>query len=492
MKTLMFKIYLFVLCIAGPIDVCAQKKLVNVKVSGEEFVTIDNQLSVTLNFIVDDTRIKKDDMLILTPILKSNKNSVDSLSLSPIVLAGKQRHKMLNRKIKLGVPLFSGQRLQTIVVRDNRKAQEVRYQVLVPRQQWMTDASLSVNKLLSGCADCTSNQGDQLIAENIEQSVSHAIVSPSYQLTYIVPEVEPVKVRSDRHTATFNFVVNRFELLRNFKDNNLKFAEIDSIINGIKGNDDFQITEFTITGYASPEASVSHNLILAKNRADAFANYVMSRFGFTRDRFTVESYGEDWEGVRKAVVASDLKDKQSILAIIDRVENPDARDEQLIKLSNGQTYRTLLDEFYPPLRRTEYTIAYTVRSFDVEEAKAIIKTNPKLLSLNEMYMVAHSYGAGSREFNEVFDIAVRMYPDSEIAIMNSAAADIENNAIDRAIQQMQKLHDNPKAWNNLGVAYVLKGDLRKAMEFFSKAATTNNADAVRNLENLKKYMKGME
>lgn len=484
MKTLMFKIYLFVLCIAGPIDVCAQKKLVNVKVSGEEFVTIDNQLSVTLNFIVDDTRIKKDDMLILTPILKSNKNSVDSLSLSPIVLAGKQRHKMLNRKIKLGVPLFSGQRLQTIVVRDNRKAQEVRYQVLVPRQQWMTDASLSVNKLLSGCADCTSNQGDQLIAENIEQSVSHAIVSPSYQLTYIVPEVEPVKVRSDRHTATFNFVVDRFELLRNFKDNNLKFAEVDSILFGIQGNNDFNITEFTITGYASPEASVSHNLILAKNRADAFANYVMSRFGFTRDHFTVESYGEDWEGVRKAVVASDLKDKQSILAIIDRVENPDDRDKELMKLSGGETYRTLLRDCYPSLRRTEYAIAYVVRGFSVTEAKTLIKTNPMLLSLNEMYLVAHSYPIGSKEACEALDVALKLYPDSELAIVNSAAAGIEMGDIDSAIERLQKIKDNPVAWNNLGVAYAKKGESDKALGFFRKAIDAGDEVAKRNLEEL--------
>ena len=109
-----------------------------------------------------------------------------------------------------------------------------------------------------------------------------------------------------------------------------------------------------------------------------------------------------------------------------------------------------------------------------------------------MYMVAHSYGADTPQFKEVFDIAVRMYPDSEIAIMNSAAADIENNAIDRAINQMQKLGDNPKALNNLGVAYALRGDLQKALELFEKAAKANDADAVRNLKDLKEYIQGVE
>ena len=109
-----------------------------------------------------------------------------------------------------------------------------------------------------------------------------------------------------------------------------------------------------------------------------------------------------------------------------------------------------------------------------------------------MYLVAQSYGAGTPQFKEVFNIAARTYPDSEIAILNSAATDIENNEIDRAINQMQKLGNNPRAWNNLGVAYALKGDTEKALELFSKAAAANDADAVRNLEKLKGYMEEME
>lgn len=56
----------------------------------------------------------------------------------------------------------------------------------------------------------------------------------------------------------------------------------------------------------------------------------------------------------------------------------------------------------------------------MEEARKIIKTNPKLLSLNEMYMVAQSYPSGSKDFKEVFDISARLYPDNELSILNSA------------------------------------------------------------------------
>ena len=113
---------------------------------------------------------------------------------------------------------------------------------------------------------------------------------------------------------------------------------------------------------------------------------------------------------REVIEASSIQDKDEILRIIDEVANPDARDAHLKRLSRGETYRIMLRDYYPQIRRTEYTVAYEVKAFDVAEAREIIKVNPRLLSLNEMYLVAKSYPADSPEFKQVFDIATRMYP----------------------------------------------------------------------------------
>lgn len=478
-------ITLFILLAMG-LSAFGQTTPQEVKIVNERIEKSGNSVTVSFEFDVNEVAVRTNDRVIYTPVIVSAHNKADYIKLPAVVLAGKKRHKILQRQQRLDKKVSVATETMIVLKKKHRSHQSIQYQTTVAYSAWMEGATLAVKTAVFGCADCYKQSEDVFVAGNIMSEK----VLPKFALAYIVPDVEVVKTRADRHTATFNYVVDRFALLHDYKDNRSKFDEVANIINEITSNKDIEITEFNIAGYASPEGSASHNKILAEQRAKSFATYLMTKYKMTEDKFTVVSFGEDWNGLRKAVEASTIADKAEVLRIIDTENNPDARDEPLIKLSNGQTYRTLLDEFYPPLRRTEYTIAYTVRSFDVEEAKAIIKINPKLLNLNEMYMVAHSYGAGSPEFNEVFDIAVRMYPDSEIAIMNSAAVDIENNAIDRAIQQMQKLHDNPKAWNNLGVAYALKGDLQKAMEFFSKAATANNTDAVRNLEDLKKYIKG--
>ena len=465
----------------------AQTTPMQVTIVNESVEKSNNNVAVSFEFILDDVAVRSNDMVIYTPTIVSAHNSNTRLELPSVVLTGNKRNQVLKRQQRLYGEL-TVVNPQVIVKKKSGTQQSVEYSTTVAYSNWMQGASLVVETAVSGCADCYEQANDLLVANNIMPQID----LPTFALIYIEPEVEEVKLRTDRHSATFNFVLNSHKLLRDYKDNHSKFDEVDRTIREVLSNDDIEITKLNIAGYASPEGSATHNKTLAEERAKIFAHYLVTQFPLSEDMFTVESFGEDWEGLQKAVEASNIADKAEILRIINTESNTDARDEQLIRLSGGSTYNKLLYSFYPPLRRTEYIIAYTVRSFDVEEAKEIINTNPKLLSLNEMYLVAQNYGANTPQFKEVFNIAARTYPDSEIAILNSAATDIENNAIDRAIDKMQKLEDSPKAWNNLGVAYALQGNIEKALDLFSKAAATNDTDAVQNLEKLQAYVKATE
>lgn len=459
----------------------SQTQLDNFTISSQHIVKEGSHLSVSMTFDVDEMNVKRNDMVILTPVIQSNEINGEIILLAPVVITGGVRNKIVNRKQKLRnqeqLPFETEP--QTILKRKNGISQSIAYRTSVIYRSWMDDASLTIEKVISGCANCSEESGDRLIVQTILPQ--RELAPTSYQLTFIMPEVEPVKARSDRHTASFNYVVDRYELLRDYKNNKPQFDEVDRIIGQIRDNKDLDITEFSIVGYASPEGGFEHNRKLAENRANSFAHYLVTKFDVSRDKFTVEGKGEDWTGLHKAISDSYLADKQDILNIIDNVQNPDSRDAELLKLSNGETYKTLLKSYYPHLRRTEYAVAYIVRSFNVEEARQIIKTNPKLLSLNEMYLVAKSYPSNSDDFREVFDIATRLYPNSEVAIINSAAADIESKNYDTAIERLKRIDNKPTAWNNLGVAYALKGDTKKAIEYFRKSAKNKDKDGLSNL-----------
>lgn len=475
----LFYIFLLTL-IAG--SATAQTRYFNdVKFENLSNKKANEQVQINMDILLDELKLNVNDMLILTPVLHSNKGS-DSVELAPVVLLGKVRNKVVERNEQLNNPVPVPANAQTVLVRKNRTPQTVNYSGTVPFIKWMSDASLKVRGAVKGCADCGEGLGDVLLTDRVVKEP----YEPLYKLTYIVPEVEPVKARSDRHSATFNYVVGKHDLLRNYKNNASEFDRVDRVINEVKNNKDLNITEFTVSGYASPEGNYNSNRALSDRRANSFADYLSNTHGINRSQFKVTGYGEDWDGLKKAVENSSLADKNEVIRIINNESNPDARDAQLKKLSKGQTYSTLLNNYYPPLRRTDYTIAYNVRAFSVEEAREIIKTNPKLLSLNEMYLVAQSYPANSKEFKEVFDIASRMYPDEPIAIINSAAADIEGGNHQGAISRLSKIEKDPRSWNNLGVAYVRMGNAAKAQEYFQKAADRGDADAKANLEELEK------
>ena len=57
---------------------------------------------------------------------------------------------------------------------------------------------------------------------------------------------------------------------------------------------------------------------------------------------------------------------------------------------------------------------------------------------------------------------------------------------------MRKIENKPSTWNNLGVAYTLKGDVEKGKEYFPKSASNGDKDALVNLKKLEEVIDGGE
>ena len=83
--------------------------------------------------------------------------------------------------------------------------------------------------------------------------------------------------------------------------------------------------------------------------------------------------------------------KDEILSIIDKNENDyDVKEGCIKALDGGKVYATLLQDCYPALRHSDYTVRYVVRGFNVEEAKQIIRTRPQQLSLLKYFYITES------------------------------------------------------------------------------------------------------
>lgn len=129
------------------------------------------------------------------------------------------------------------------------------------------------------------------------------------------------------------------------------------------------------------------------------------------------------------------------------------------------------------------------RNFDVGQGRIIIRENPKFLSLSEMYQVAISYPKGSKDFVDVFDIAVRMYPNDEVANLNAAAVALSQKDLNAALKYMEKTdHTTAEFLNNTGVYNFLNGDIQRAVAAFEQAARLGNEAALSNFRQLHQIM----
>ena len=437
----------------------------------------DTQLMVGMDVTVPaDMKLTTNSVLTLTPVLMEKDSTGASKALPAIYVYGRTRGIVAERTGKLPEDAFA------VVQRDNGTAQTIHYTARVPYEKWMNGSDLKMMGTINGCANCLKEED---MAQVYPVLLKRYEVKPV--VAFVAPAIEAVKNRAEEGRAYLDFPVNQTKIYPDYRRNPFELAEIKRTIDVVKENPDTKITGITISGFASPEGSYVNNTRLAKGRAEALRGYVMNEYGLKGDMFTVSSTPEDWAGLRAYVEKSDMPLKDKVLAIIDNDDTNYDVKENRIKALDRNMYQHLLQECYPALRHSDYVVNYVVRAYTPEEAKALLKTRPQLLSLEEMYQAAQTCEKGSEEFNEVFDVAVRMYPNDPTANINAAAMELQRGNADQAVRYLERSDAQSAATqNNKGVLYLLKGNLDEAEACFNKAKALGSTEAEANLEEVSK------
>lgn len=417
-----------------------------------------------VNVVLDQVELGSRTLLTLTPKLVSE-DGTQTYAFSSVSVGGRNRQIMWKRHNIAGAqPVYH----------KNGTAQTVSLALAAPNVAWVKKARLVVDEQVQGCAGCEQGEMrykllDRLVKEEYR---------PKFTTVFVTPKPEPVKTRSDRFIARFNFRVNRSELLPELGNNRVEFARVDSVAKAILLNTDVKVKNVSIDGYASPEGTDAANLKLSQNRALSFADYLRRTYKLSRGVLNGVGHGSDWEGLRNSVIAdANVPNKQGVLDVLAAAGNNEVRKTNLRKLDAGQPYAYLLANHYPPLRRTEYQFTYTVRDFNLEEAIQRIYSNPSLLSLNEMYLVANHYAAGSVERRNALETAQRVYPNAPESRFNALAYRMAQGEQVNEEQFLVNYTTSPEKWNNLGVYYGLRKDYARAKEYFSRAGNLPAAQA---------------
>ncbi len=439
------------------------QRILNGQIEIKDLNIARNEGNLFLSMRMDVTAldVKSDEEIILTPALKSSEETF--VNLPAVRINGRNRYYHHLRNDKLAdEPYFYR----------TGKVDEIHYQAMTPYAEWMDNASVVMGEDLCGCCSELLMNNDDLLTQ---LDMAPKVFEPLF--VYVQPEVETVKTRNVKGSAFIDFPVNQTVIYPEYRNNPSELKKIQQTIDVVKNDPDTKITAISIKGYASPEGSYANNTRLAKGRTEALKKYVQELYHFDPSIFTTAYEPEDWEGLERYVEASDLADKEGILDLIAGDEEPDRKDAS-IKRRYPDTYAFLLKNCYPALRHSDYTVEYIVRSYtDVEEAKRIMKTAPGKLSLQEFYTIANTYESGTPAYNEVFETAVRMYPDDETANLNAANVAMNKRDLTAARNYLEKAGTGKEAEYARGVLAALEGNYAEAQTHLQQAKAMGVSEA---------------
>lgn len=445
-----------------------------VRVENKQFRKVGDKVKVAMDIRLDDLKLKSNRGLMLVPMMV---NGEDTLRMQAVEVLGRKRYIYWQRN---GATMTEN----PLVVerRHNGEQQTVAYKTEVGYEDWMTNSSLVLAEDNCGCTQ-------SLLGNALTSDGGEALLGPwKCAYAYVEPDPEPVKERHESGVARLNFHLDKYDIVPSLGNNRAELDSIRRTIDKVRDDADVKITSIELHGYASPDGNYYHNADLARNRIRALYLYLRDMYNLPDGLYRNNTTPEDWEGAIAQARKSDLIKKDEVLRIMESEMHPDQKEAQL-RLKTPADYRFLVDNVFPGLRRTEYTVNYDVRNFNLEEARKLINTRPQKLSLKEMYVVANSYERGSEEYKHAYDVAVAMFPNDETANVNAAYVALDGGDLGRAERYLKRAGNIPQAENARGALEVLRGNFDKARPHFQKAADAGLQEAVENLRELKRRLR---
>lgn len=406
--------------------------------------------------------------VLLTPRLI---NGTDSLDLPSVGIYGRKRYYYYVRN---GIGSISG--ANETIWQVSKKPDNIDYHNSIVYEEWMDGAALKFHRSDWGCCH-------EILAE-YENRLGQHNETFFPELVFVRPEAEMMKSRSLSGSAFIDFPVNKTVIYPEYRRNTVELGKIEATIDSVRNDKDVSIVSVWLKGYASPESPYTHNRDLAIGRTESLKEHIRRLYNFANDIIVTEHEPEDWEGLRRYVESSNINHRAEILEMIDSDLEPDAKEAK-IKRTYPEEYRFLLQHCYPALRHTDYRIDYNIRSYnDVEEIKRVLKERPQNLSLNEFYLVASTHEPGTAEFTDVFETAVRMFPNDKIANLNAANAAIRHGDHEAARRYLDKAGDSAEAAYARGALAIREKDYKTAAMYLGEAHEMGLEKAVTTLAEL--------
>lgn len=408
-------------------------------------------MTVDLDLKLSDFKVKGDKAVVFTPVII---NGNDSLTLEPVSIYSRTRWYQFQRDGSINPEKPEG-----LMLRSNDMPSTLDYRQSVDYMEWMNGSQLKLNCDVYSCCHA------QVLHDDITLG-SYKEYMPEPVFNYTFEVASAVKIDSIQGRAYVDFPVNQIVIYPDYRNNSYELGKIIATIDSVRNDKDITITSIFIKGTASPEGPYDNNVRLAKGRTEALKDYVRKLYSFPNGFIQTDYDPVDWAGLIEYLKTSHIDHAEEILAIAQSDIESYARNQK-IKTTYPKEYDFLLKTIYPALRHSDYTIRYNIRSYTtVEEIEEVLRTQPKRLSLDEIYLLAEAYEQGTDEYNDVIETAVRLFPNNVQANVNAANAAMQRGDYSQAEKYLDKAGNNPEALYARGNLLLLMGKYQEAADIF--------------------------
>ena len=366
----MKRLFLFVTLLCLSSQLSAQPMVAKQVIEGMSIYDVamdheDDTFYVEMSLYLDKYHLKGRYAVVYTPVLYNGDRYVE---LPSVGYYGRQHYYVDARKRGLIDVVPEQWRL-----RHRDLPAEVSYYAAIPYQGWMNGSTLRVEARVYGCHDRLELLGEVIVGDYHE-----------YLIEPIYVDVKPTLVLHDKEASAYvDFRLMNSDIDASFMDNASELDTIAALFTSLAHCQMGHCSKLHITGYASPDGEYGVNAALAKARAENLRDYILSVASLPADIIIIDSVAEDWEGVAQWVEASSLKNKGDILAIVRGNLPPDERDAQLHSRF-PEEYQLMLEECYPPLRRAECTLRYSVAKESLDAAAQSINAANEAMRKGDM------------------------------------------------------------------------------------------------------------
>jgi tetratricopeptide (TPR) repeat protein len=280
-----------------------------------------------------------------------------------------------------------------------------------------------------------------------------------------------VRVTPEVQAADINYLINKSDI----RSTELKAEDIALLkeyIKNVSADPNRKFKNTVVSSYASPDGKFDMNEKLSVNRGTTADKFIKKEFGTIEAAkgagfFDSKTTAEDWDGFKTEVEKSTIQDKELILRVLSMYSDPDVREKEIKNMSAA--FETLKTDILPRLRRSKMMVSVDKIGRSDEQILAQAKSDPKVLSLEEM-LYAAKLTTDLNEQLKFYQAAAESYPKCIRAANNIGYTYMALGKVNEAIAAFEKakaIQNNDIIKNNLGFGSLVKGDLVKAEEYFN-------------------------